>query len=62
MWDCKRGRNRTETVVRADGVYVFVAEASPLVGIKDGEPGSTGYGIAEEFALDYLAALGQPVR
>jgi hypothetical protein len=44
-----------------DGVYYFGASASPYVGRKDGEPGSTGYGRAEEFALDYLAALKQTI-
>jgi len=61
MYDCKRGSNRSENVAWTDGVYYFGVSASPYVGRKDGEPGSIGYGRAEEFALDYLAALKQPV-
>jgi hypothetical protein len=60
-WDCKRSSNRTETIIWADGVYVFLIEALPQSEVQEGAPGSTGYGIAEEFALDYLAALKQPV-
>jgi hypothetical protein len=61
MWDCKRGSNREEFVVWTDGAYYFVAEASPYSKVGDEEPGGTGYGRAEELAIAYLAALGQPV-
>ena len=57
MWDCKRGNNRDETVLWTDGVYYFKAEALPMSKLKD----DTAHGRAEEFAIDYLAALGQPV-
>ncbi|MEY2564547.1 MAG: hypothetical protein QOH88_2740 [Verrucomicrobiota bacterium] len=57
MYDCKRGSNRDEQVRWTDGVYFFEISALPMSkgGLED-----TGYGRAEEFALDYLTALGQP--
>jgi hypothetical protein len=57
MYDCKRGSNREENVRWTDGVYCFEIETSS---VGKGGP-DTGYGRAEEFALDYLTALGQPV-
>jgi len=57
MWDCKRGNSRDETVLWTDGVYYFEADALPMSKIKD----DNASGRAEEFAIDYLGALGQPV-
>jgi len=42
-------------------VYCFTVSAQPNGYNKEGEPGYNGYGRAEDFALDYLAALGQPI-
>jgi hypothetical protein len=61
MWDCKRGSNRTEYVSWTDGPYYFSASALPYSKVKDGEPGSTGFGRAEEFVVDYLKTLGQAI-
>lgn len=57
MWDCQRGNNRDEYVRWTDGVYYFEVHAQPNRAKDD-----KAYGRAEEFALDYLAALGQPVK
>ncbi len=54
MYDCTRGSNRTETAVWTDGEYVFTASALPMVRPAD----DTGYGRAEELAIDYTTALG----
>jgi predicted heme/steroid binding protein len=56
MYDCQRGSNRSEYVRWTDGVYYFSIYTAP---VGKGGP-DTGYGRAEEFALDYLTALGQP--
>jgi hypothetical protein len=55
-FDCTRGSNDYEEVRWTDGIYYFEAEA--LHNSSKGLP-KTGFGIAEEFAIDYLAALGQ---
>jgi hypothetical protein len=54
-YDCTRESNRDESVWWTDGVYCFEIEALPY-NIHE-----TSYGRAEEFALDYLTALGKPV-
>ena len=58
MYDCKRGSNNNEDVRWTDGVYCFAVNSS---GFLRGDV-KTGFGMAEEFALDYLTALGQPVK
>jgi hypothetical protein len=57
MYDCKRGSNRDEQVRWTDGAYFFEISALPM---SKGGLDDAGYGRAEEFALDYLTALGQP--
>ena len=54
-FDCKRDSNRDEYVRWTDGVYYFEVFALP------NSIHENAYGRAEEFAVDYLAALGQRV-
>jgi hypothetical protein len=61
MYDGSRGSNLTEDVRWVDGVYYFQVSTSPMSGAKGSAAAATGYERAEEFAIDYLAALGQPV-
>ena len=61
MVDCERGSNRGESVVWTEGAYVFTVFTMPF-SIHENEPGGTGYGRAEEFARQYLKAMGKQVE
>jgi hypothetical protein len=54
MYDCTRGSNRSESAVWTEGEYYFLVNAGPM----SGKPDDTGYGRAEELAVDYTNALG----
>lgn len=54
MYDCTRGSNRTETAIWTEGEYYFAASALPM----SARPDDTGYGRAQDLAIDYTTALG----
>jgi hypothetical protein len=53
MNDCTRGSNQTETAIWTEGEFFFMVDALPM------RPGDTGYGRAQDLAIDYTRALGQ---
>jgi hypothetical protein len=61
MVDCTRGNGNQEYVVWTDGEFYFEVVALPEANAPNNSPARKGEGRAEELAIDYLAALGQPV-
>jgi hypothetical protein len=54
MNDCRRSSNRSESAIWTEGEFYFLVVALPTPGNME----NTGYGRAEEFAVDYTQALG----
>lgn len=61
MFDCERGSNYGESAAWTDGAYYFSVFSMAYHTRRD-EPGGTGYDRAEEFARQYLKALGKQVE
>jgi hypothetical protein len=54
MYDCTRGSNREETAIWTESEFLFLVSALPIAGRQ----GDTGYGRAQDLAVDYTNALG----
>ncbi len=61
MYDCKRGSNESEYAVWTDENFYFTVHTGGHSKAGEGNPYYTGYGRAEEFAIEYLKSLGQAV-